>query len=124
MYGNGVLVVVINIGFDIHHKVNVITIMLNHSRLQLKVKKCTIKLNTTLEGKFYKSIFPLALAYVMIGHKSQGVTISSKVLVDIQNAFALGLTNVMLSRVTKRKYLTIVRQLHVDDFSPVKYTSK
>ncbi len=91
----------INIGFDIHHKVDAITIMLNHYGLQLKVKKCTIKLDYISEGRFYKLIFPLALAYVMIGHISQGVTISSKVLVDISNAFALGLTYVMLFRVTK-----------------------
>jgi hypothetical protein len=90
---------VINIGFDIPHKVDVITIMLNHSKLQLKVKKCTTKLNYTSKGRFYKSIFPLPLAYAMIGHKSQGVTISSKVLVDIQNAFVPRLTYIMLSRV-------------------------
>jgi hypothetical protein len=35
---NDALVVVVNIGFDIHHKVDVITIILNHSKLQLKVK--------------------------------------------------------------------------------------
>jgi hypothetical protein len=34
------------------------------------------------------------------------------------------LTYIMLSRVIEWKYLTIVRQLHVDDFSLVKYTSK
>ncbi len=48
-------------------------------------------------------------------HKPQGATISSKVLVDIQNAFALGVTCVILFRVTEQKYLTIVWQLHVDD---------
>ncbi len=114
----------INIGFDILHKVDVITIMLSHFRLQLKVKKCTVKLNYNLEGRFYKLIFPLALAYVMIGHKSQGITFSSKVLVNIKNAFTLGLTYVMLSKVTKKNYLTIAPKLHVDDFSLVKYTSK
>jgi hypothetical protein len=30
---NGALVVMVNIGFDIHHKVDAITIMLNHSKL-------------------------------------------------------------------------------------------
>jgi hypothetical protein len=30
---NGVLNVVVNIGFDIHHKIDVITNMLDHSRL-------------------------------------------------------------------------------------------
>lgn len=48
-------------------------------------------------------------------HKPQGATISSKVLVDIQKAFALGLTSVMLFKVAEQKYLTIVWQLHVDD---------
>jgi Cu/Ag efflux pump CusA len=30
---DGALVVMVNIGFDIHHKVDAITIMLNHSKL-------------------------------------------------------------------------------------------
>jgi ATP-dependent DNA helicase PIF1 len=98
---NGALVVVVNIGFDIHHKMEVVAIMLNHSELQLKVKICTIKFNYTSKGKFYKSTFPLALAYAMTSHKSQGATISSKILVDIQNAFAPQLTYVMLFKVTK-----------------------
>jgi len=73
--------------------------MLDDSGLQLKVKKCTIKFNYASKGRFYKLTFPLALAYAMIGHKSQGTTNSSKVLVDIQiNAFAFGLTYVMLFR--------------------------
>jgi ATP-dependent exoDNAse (exonuclease V) alpha subunit len=89
---------------------DVITIMLDHSRLQLKVKKHTIIFNYTSKGRFYKLTFPLALAYAMTGHKSQGLTNSSKVLVDIQiNAFALGLTYVILSRVIKQKYLTIAQ---------------
>ena len=39
----------------------------------------------------------------MTGHKSQGATISTKVIVDIQNAFAFELTHVMLSRTTNNK---------------------
>jgi len=30
---NGALIVMVNIGFDIHHKVDAITIMLNHFKL-------------------------------------------------------------------------------------------
>jgi hypothetical protein len=37
----------------------------------------------TFNGKFFKSIFPLVLAYVMTGHKYQGTTICSEVLVDV-----------------------------------------
>ena len=43
----------------------------------------------------------------MTGHKSQGATMSTNVVVDIHNAFALGLTYVMLSRVTNRTNLKI-----------------
>jgi len=68
---NGVLNVVVNIGFDIHHKVDVITIMLNQYKLQLKVKRRTIKFNYISKGRFYKLTFPLALVYAKIGHKSQ-----------------------------------------------------
>ncbi len=112
---NGALTIVKNIGFDIHHKVDVTTIMLDHSKLQLKMKRCTINFNFTSKGRFLKLTFPLTLGWARTCHKPQGATISSKVVVDIQNAFALGLTCVMLFRVTKRKYLTIVWQLHVDD---------
>ncbi len=98
---NGDLAVMVNIGFYIHHKMDVITIMLNHFRLQLKVKRCIIKFNYISKSRFHKSIFPFALAYAMTSHKSQGAFISSKILIDIQNAFALGLTCVILFRVAK-----------------------
>jgi hypothetical protein len=49
---NGVLTIVENIGFDIHHKVDVTTIMLEHSKLQLKMKRCTIKFSFTSKGRF------------------------------------------------------------------------
>jgi hypothetical protein len=42
------------------------------------------------------------LAYAIIGHKSQGRIISSKVIIDIKEAFAFGFTYVMLSRVTNK----------------------
>jgi hypothetical protein len=68
---NRVLNVVVNIGFDIHHKVDVIIVILDHHRLQLKVKRCTVKFNYTSKGRFYKSTIPLTLVYAKIGHKSQ-----------------------------------------------------
>ncbi len=68
----------------------------------------------TSKGRFYKSTFPVALAYAMIGHKSQlWPIISSKILINIQNAFAPILTHVMLSKVAEWKYLTIAQQLHI-----------
>jgi hypothetical protein len=37
---------------------------------------------------------PTRLGYVIVGHKTQGATISNKVIVKIENAFALGFTYV------------------------------
>ena len=62
--------------------------------------------------------FPIVLAYAMTGHKSQGATISNKVIVHIRNAFAPGLTYVMLSRTTNRQNLNIVKKLQPSDFIP------
>jgi hypothetical protein len=73
----------------------------------------------TFNSKFFKSTFPLVLAYAMAGHKCQGATICSKVLVDVRKAFSFGLTYVMLSRVTKRTHLRIAWGLSLDDFTPV-----
>jgi ATP-dependent DNA helicase PIF1 len=50
-----------------------------------------------------KHHFFIVLAYAITGHKAQGATIKSKVNIDIKNSFALGLTYVMLSRVTNRQ---------------------
>ena len=66
---------------------------------------------------YRKSTFPLALAYSMTGHKSQGCTLSGKVLLVISAAFAPGLTYVMLSRVTNRINLRIVGNLCPTDFN-------
>ncbi len=66
-------------------------------------KKHTFQHKYTYDGYYYKESFPITLAYAIIGHKSQGTTISSKFIINIKEAFAPGLTYVMLSRVTNRK---------------------
>jgi hypothetical protein len=53
----------------------------------------------------------------MIGHKSQGTTIITKVFIDIKDAFALDLTYVMLSRITNRANLKIVDTFTPNDFA-------
>jgi hypothetical protein len=40
------------------------------------------------QGHFYKASFPLMLGYAIIGHKSQGAMISSKVMIHIHESFA------------------------------------
>jgi ATP-dependent DNA helicase PIF1 len=56
------------------------------------------------------------LAYAIIGHKSQGTTISSKVIIDIKKTFAPGLTYVMLSRVTNIFLKKIIRNFTPNAF--------
>jgi len=55
------------------------------------------------------------LGYTITGHKSQGATISFKVMIHIREFFARGLVYVMLSRVTSRKNLKIVNNLQPSD---------
>jgi hypothetical protein len=40
------------------------------------------------QGHFYKASFLLMLGYIIIGHKSQGAIISSKVMIHIRESFA------------------------------------
>jgi hypothetical protein len=51
------------------------------------------------------------LYWHVIGHKTQGATITSKVFVDVRESFALGLTYVMLSRVINDANLMICGNL-------------
>ena len=44
---------------------------------------------------YYKALCPIVLAYAMTSHKSQGATISIKVIVHIQNIFEPELTYLM-----------------------------
>jgi ATP-dependent exoDNAse (exonuclease V) alpha subunit len=59
------------------------------------------------------------LGYVITWHKSQGATISSKVMIHIPEYFARGLMYVMLFRVTSRKNLKIVNNLQPLDIQPM-----
>jgi len=59
------------------------------------------------------------LGYVITGHKFQGATISSKVVIHIHESCARGLVYVMLSRVTSRKKLKIVNNLQPLDIQPM-----
>jgi ATP-dependent DNA helicase PIF1 len=80
------------------------------------LKKHTFQQKYTYDGYYYKTSFPITLAYVITGHQSQGTTISSKVIIDIKEVFAPDLTSVMLSRVTNRKKLNIIGNFTPNDF--------
>jgi hypothetical protein len=59
------------------------------------------------------------LGYAIIGHKSQGAMISSKVMIHIHESFAQGLEYVMVFRVTSWKKLKIVNNLQPSDIQPM-----
>jgi ATP-dependent exoDNAse (exonuclease V) alpha subunit len=63
----------------------------------MKLKRQTFQHIYTYEAYYYKASFPIVLAYAITGHKSQGATIATNVLIDIRNAFSPGLTYVMSS---------------------------
>jgi len=82
------------------------------------LKKHTFQHKYRYDGSIYKTSFPITLAYVITGHKSQGATISSKVIIDIKEAFAPGLTYVMFFKVTNINNLKIIGNLTPNDFIP------
>jgi len=51
------------------------------------------------------------LYWHIIGHKTQGATITSKVFIDVKKSFAPSLTYVILSRVTNHANLMICGNL-------------
>jgi ATP-dependent DNA helicase PIF1 len=101
---NGTTGIVTKLEFDLENNVCSISIALNPSGYVQIVRKKSIQNKYDSQGHFYKASFPLMLAYAITGHKSQGATISSKVMIDIRESFARGSVYVMLSRVTSRKF--------------------
>lgn len=68
---------------------------------------------------YFEGSFPCMLADAITGHKSEGATLAGPTIVDVRNAFTPGLLYVMLSRVTTRDNVRIVRGLAVKDFTSV-----
>ncbi len=60
----------------------------------------------------------------MIGHKSQGVTNATKVVIDIKETFAHGFTCVMFAKVTNWNNFKIIRNLTLSDFIPHNFKIK
>ena len=115
---NGATATVTNTTLDTNQNVTSIIVQITNTGKQIILKRSTFEHVYTFGKKFYRSSFPIVLAYAMKRHKSQGATISTNVIVDIRNAFAPGLTYVMLSRVTNRTNLRIKGRLLPSDFIP------
>ncbi len=82
------------------------------------VKKTNLqhKYTYTYKIDYYKTSFPIVLAYAIIGHKAQGATIESKVFIHIKKFFAQSLTYVMLSRIINCSHLLVCENLDLTKF--------
>ena len=118
---NGATATVTSVHTDNHGVFTTIGVQVIGNSTNIILKRHNFKHKYIYEQYYYKTSFPIVLAYAMTGHKSQGATISSKVIVHIRNAFALGLTYVMLSRTTNRQNLKIVRKLQPSYFIPCSF---
>jgi ATP-dependent exoDNAse (exonuclease V) alpha subunit len=116
---NGTTGIVTKLEFDSENNVCSISIALNPPKYMQIIWKKSIQNKYDYQGHFYKASFLLMLGYAIIGHKSQGAMISSKVMICICESFAQGLVYVMLSRVTSRKKLKIVNKLQPLDIQPM-----
>jgi len=103
--------------FNLENNVCSISIALNPLGYVQIVRKKSIQNKYDSQGHFYKTLFLLMLGYAIVGHKSQGAMISSKMMIHICEYFAQGLVYVMLSRVTSWKVLKIVNNFQTLDMT-------
>jgi ATP-dependent exoDNAse (exonuclease V) alpha subunit len=85
---NGTTGIVTRLEFDLKDNVCSISIAFNPSGYVQIVRKKSIQNKYDSQGHFYKTSFPLMLGYAITGHKSQGATRSSKVMIHICESFA------------------------------------
>jgi len=116
---NGTIGIVTKLEFNLENNVCSISVAFNPLKYVQIVQKKSIQNKYDSQGHFYKASFPLMLGYAITRHKSQGATISSKVMIHICESFARTLLYVMLSRVTSQKILKIVNKIQPSDIQPM-----
>jgi ATP-dependent DNA helicase PIF1 len=113
---NGSLAIVTSITFHHNKVVTSIIIKIVSTNIEMMLKRPTIQHKYTSKIDYYKTSFPIVLAYAIIGHKAQGATIKSKVFIHIKKSFARSLTYVMLSRIINHSHLLIFENLNLTHF--------
>jgi hypothetical protein len=106
--------------YDSQHGLHKIAVKLdtNGTEVYAARTKSGRQYRRAVETDVPRNEFPLKLGYAITGHKSQGATISGKCALDVRTAFAPGLLYVMLTRVTNRANLFLLRRLMPDNFEP------
>ena len=77
---NGAPATVTSVHTDNHGVVTTISVQVIGTSTQISLKRHNFQHKYTYEQYYYKASFSIVLAYVMTGHKSQGATISRKLL--------------------------------------------
>ncbi len=113
---NGAIAVVTSLIFYDNEIITNIIIKVINTNESLIWNKQTLQHKYTYEAYYYKTSFPIVLTYVITIHKAQGAKITSKVLIHVRESFTVGLTYVMLSRLTNHANLTIRGSLKPLDF--------
>jgi len=94
----GAIVIVTSLTFDDNKMVTNITIKVICINVYVTLNRRTLQHKYTYETYYYKTSFPIVLAYVIIRHKTHVAKITSKVLVHIKRSFAPNLTYVTLDQ--------------------------
>jgi len=113
---NGTFAIVTSITFNNDKIITSIIIKIISTNIQIMLKIQTLQHKYTSKTYNYKTSFFIVLTYAITSHKAQGATIKSKVIIDIKNSIAPGLTYVMLSRLTKNSNPLICQTLIFTDF--------
>jgi hypothetical protein len=90
-----------------------------HNNVVLDVYRMVYRIRYHAGARYFKSTFPVMLAFAMTGHKCQGATLTGKVVLVIKEIFCPGLLYVMLSRVLHRSQLLICGKLVSSMFCPI-----
>jgi hypothetical protein len=67
---NGVTTTITTITFDPQNKITTKVVQLRNNCTKMIVKKCTFDHQYIYDGYYYKTSFPIALAYTITSHKS------------------------------------------------------
>jgi ATP-dependent exoDNAse (exonuclease V) alpha subunit len=96
---NGAFATVSNIDFSEQGVPDVIHVVMDSTGITVKVRSDNRRTCWHNHKHYSKTCFPLALAYAITIHKSQGATFRNLTIIHMRSGFAPGLAYVAFSRV-------------------------